>query len=238
MSSSVQPPAPPGCCSHSLEQLHPQSCTSTASAGDTRLSLDSSLSTAALPCALAPESCAQAEPSLGRALCPPERCWSCVPMALACPLGAPLLPAWAEPACPWLAVCSQVTGWPGSLISLMGACGTDGASGSEGPLLASQQGQIKVWLVQRNHPGVAIPGGKRAGSCGPGPCSGMAVPLCQTVTSVCAWGCCTPSSSPASLRLCLSHWDYLPLLLLQLLPGIPNPQNAVSPIILVIKSGS
>lgn len=69
-------------------------------------------------------------------------------------------------------------------------------------------------------------------------CSGMAVPLCQTVTSVCAWGCCTPFSSPASLRLCLSYWDYLPLLLLQLLPGIPNPQNAVSPIILVIKSGS
>lgn len=73
---------------------------------------------------------------------------------------------------------------------------------------------------------------------------GMAVPLlwgalCKTVVaSLRAWGCCAPFSSPASLHLSLSQWDYLPLLLLQLLPGIPNPQNDVSSVILVIKSGS
>lgn len=36
----------------------------------------------------------------------------------------------------------------------------------------------------------------------------------------------------------LSHWDYLPPLLLQLLPGICNPQNAVSLVILAANSGS
>lgn len=62
-------------------------------------------------------------------------------------------------------------------------------------------------------------------------CCGTAVPLCRTG----AWGCCALFSSPASLHLCLSHWDYLSLLLLQLLSRVPNPPNAVSSVILVMR---
>lgn len=82
---------------------------STASAGDTCLSLDFFLSTAALPCALEFESWVQADPSLGRAPAHlrgvgagyPEQCvplalaWVCPSLSLCCLAGQSLdAPGW------------------------------------------------------------------------------------------------------------------------------------------------